>query len=67
MAKSTPLEKSELSKIIGESYFNLKQYDTSIPYLVDYKEKKRKVEQQILPIGLCALQTKDYECHRAIQ
>jgi hypothetical protein len=45
MAKSTPLEKSELSKIIGESYFNLKQYDTSIPYLVDYKEKKRKVEQ----------------------
>jgi hypothetical protein len=60
MAKSTPLEKSELSKIIGESYFNLKQYDTSIPYLVDYK-KKESGTIQILPIGLCALQTKDYE------
>jgi hypothetical protein len=41
-AMATPLEKSELSKI--KSYFNLKQYDTSIPYLVDYKGK-RKVEQ----------------------
>jgi hypothetical protein len=27
MAKSSALEKSELNKIIGESYFNLKQYD----------------------------------------
>ena len=40
MVKSSALEKSELNKIIGESYFNLKQYDKAIPYLVLYKGKK---------------------------
>jgi tetratricopeptide (TPR) repeat protein len=39
MAKSSALEKSELNKIIGESYFNLKQYDKAIPYLSQYKTK----------------------------
>ena len=29
--------KSEVSKIIGESYFNLKEYDKAIPYLKIYK------------------------------
>jgi len=42
MAKSTPAEKSELNKIIGESYFNLKQYKEAIPYLVAYKGKNGK-------------------------
>jgi tetratricopeptide (TPR) repeat protein len=42
MEMSTPVEKSELNKIIGESYFNLKQYDKSIPYLVLYKGKNGK-------------------------
>lgn len=42
MAKSDANEKSELSKIIGESYFNLKQYDKAIPYLVNYNGKKGK-------------------------
>ncbi|HEY0091040.1 MAG TPA: tetratricopeptide repeat protein, partial [Flavobacterium sp.] len=42
MAKSSAAEKSELNKIIGESYFNLKQYDKAIPYLVLYKGKKGK-------------------------
>ncbi|WP_274476016.1 tetratricopeptide repeat protein [Mangrovimonas aestuarii] len=42
MAKSSPKEVSELSKIIGESYFNLEQYDEAIPYLKDYKGKKGK-------------------------
>ncbi|AWG25716.1 tetratricopeptide repeat protein [Flavobacterium kingsejongi] len=42
MPKSSPMEKSELSKIIGESYFNLKQYDKAIPYLKEYKGKKGK-------------------------
>ncbi|WP_396151602.1 tetratricopeptide repeat protein [Flavobacterium sp.] len=42
MAKSDAMEKSELNKIIGESYFNLKQYDKAIPYLKDYKGKKGK-------------------------
>ena len=33
-------EKSEVSKIIGESYFNLKKYKEAIPYLKNYKGKK---------------------------
>ena len=33
-------EVSELSKIIGESYFNLKQYEEAIPYLAEYKGKR---------------------------
>ena len=32
-------DKSELAKIIGESYFNLSQYDESIPYLKQYEGK----------------------------
>ena len=40
MAKGDRKEKSELSKIIGESYFNLKQYDNAIPFLEDYKGKR---------------------------
>ena len=42
MPKSSAIEKSELSKIIGESYFNLKQFDKALPYLVDYRGKKGK-------------------------
>ncbi|RMA56725.1 tetratricopeptide repeat protein [Ulvibacter antarcticus] len=38
--KSNPQEKSELSKIIGESYFNLEKYAEAIPYLKDYKGKR---------------------------
>ncbi|MGJ8667691.1 MAG: tetratricopeptide repeat protein [Patiriisocius sp.] len=38
--RSSPKEKSELSKIIGESYFNLGQYAEAIPYLKDYKGQK---------------------------
>lgn len=35
-------EESELSKIIGESHFNLQQYDEAIPYLKAYKGKRGK-------------------------
>ncbi len=42
LSKSDAQEKSELNKIIGESYFNLKQYDKAIPYLKEYKGKKGK-------------------------
>lgn len=42
MANSNPQEKSELSKIIGESYFNLENYAEAIPYLKDYKGKRGK-------------------------
>ena len=42
MDKSNDLEKSELNKIIGESYFNLKQYQKSIPFLELYRGKNEK-------------------------
>ncbi|MGO4817923.1 tetratricopeptide repeat protein [Flavobacterium sp. W22_SRS_FP1] len=42
MDNSNAIEKAELSKIIGESYFNLKQYDKAVPYLAAYKGKKGK-------------------------
>ncbi|PQB04837.1 tetratricopeptide repeat protein [Aureitalea marina] len=37
--QSNAREKSELSKIIGESYFNLEQYDEALPYLQGYRGK----------------------------
>jgi len=59
MPKSNASEKSELNKIIGESYFNLQQYDKALPYLSAYKGKKRKVEQhRFLSVGLYVLPTK---------
>jgi tetratricopeptide (TPR) repeat protein len=62
MAKSTPLEKSELNKIIGESYFNLKQYDKAIPFLVDYKGKKGKWNNtDFYQLGYAYYKQKDYE------
>lgn len=42
MTKNDRKEKSELSKIIGESYFNMEQYADAIPYLEDYRGKKGK-------------------------
>jgi hypothetical protein len=39
MAKSNAIEKSELNKIIGESYFNLKN-TSSDSLLAAYKGKK---------------------------
>jgi len=42
LPKSDRKEVSELNKIIGESYFNMKQYDNAIPYLQEYKGKRGK-------------------------
>ena len=42
LPRSNAEEVSELSKIIGESYFNLEQYQEAIPYLQDYKGKNGK-------------------------
>ncbi|WP_419214025.1 tetratricopeptide repeat protein [Maribacter sp. X9] len=42
LAKADRTEVSELNKIIGESYFNLKQYENAIPYLKEYKGKGGK-------------------------
>lgn len=62
MPNSTPEEKSELNKIIGESYFNLKQYDKAIPYLVEYKGKKGKWNNtDFYQLGYVYYVQKDYE------
>ncbi|WP_224483366.1 tetratricopeptide repeat protein [Robertkochia aurantiaca] len=37
-----PQERSQLNKIIGESYFNLGEYEAAIPYLREYKGLKGK-------------------------
>ncbi|WP_028871036.1 tetratricopeptide repeat protein [Psychroserpens burtonensis] len=42
LLNSNPQEKSQLSKIIGESYFNLENYFEAIPYLKDYKGNRGK-------------------------
>ena len=62
MAKSNAVEKSELNKIIGESYFNLKQYEKSIPYLKLYKGKKgRWNNTDFYQLGYAYYMQKDYE------
>ena len=62
MSKSNALEQSELNKIIGESYFNLKQYDKAIPYLKEYKGKKGKWNNtDYYLLGYAYYQQKDYE------
>lgn len=42
LEKSKGIEHSEISKIVGESYFNLQKYEESIPYLQNYKGKNGK-------------------------
>jgi len=42
LPKARGVEESELSKIIGESYFNLQQYTKAIPYLKAYQGKRGK-------------------------
>lgn len=62
MAKSNAQEKSELSKIIGESYFNLKQYDKAIPYLKQYKGTRGKWNNtDFYQLGYAYYQQGDYE------
>ncbi|HLF52097.1 tetratricopeptide repeat protein [Flavobacterium sp.] len=62
MPKSNALEKSELNKIIGESYFNLKQYDKAIPYLTLYKGKKgRWNNTDFYQLGYAYYKQNDYE------
>ena len=62
MAKSNASEKSELNKIIGESYFNLQQYDKALPYLKEYKGKKGKWSNtDFYQLGYTYYKQKDYE------
>ena len=62
MSKSTPAEQSELNKIIGESYFNLKEYTKAIPYLELYKGKNGKWSNtDFYQLGFAYYQQKDFE------
>jgi TolA-binding protein len=62
MSKSTAIEKSELNKIIGESYFNLQQYDKALPYLKEYRGKKGKWSNtDYYQLGYAYYKQKDYE------
>ncbi|HUH26309.1 MAG TPA: tetratricopeptide repeat protein [Flavobacterium sp.] len=59
--KSNEVEQSELSKIIGESYFNLKQYDKALPYLLAYKGKNGKWSNtDFYQLGYSYYQQKEY-------
>ena len=60
--KSDANEKSELSKIIGESYFNLGQYDKAIPYLKAYRGTKGKWSNtDFYQLGYAYYKQGDYE------
>jgi len=62
MSKSNAIEKSELNKIIGESYFNLKQYGKAIPFLEQYAGKKGKWNNtDFYQLGYAYYEQKDYE------
>lgn len=61
--KADKSETSELSKIIGESYFNLKKYKSALPYLEAYKGKRRRrwSNTDYYQLGYTFYQTKQYD------
>ncbi len=62
MPKAAPKEVSELNKIIGESYFNMKEYAQAIPYLQAYKGKRRRwTPEDYYQLGYSYYATQDYE------
>ncbi|WP_422860626.1 tetratricopeptide repeat protein [Flagellimonas sp. S174] len=62
LAKSDRKEVSELNKIIGESYFNLKQYNEAIPYLQKYRGKRGRFSNtDYYLIGYSFYKQGDYE------
>lgn len=62
MQNSNESEKSELNKIIGESYFNLNQFEKSIPFLERYKGKNGKWSNtDYYLLGYAYYKKNDYE------
>lgn len=54
-------DRSQLSKIIGESYFNLKEYDQALPYLEAYEGKrKRWKNEDFYQLGYAYFQAGDF-------
>lgn len=59
---ATSAERSELSKIIGESYFNLKNYAEAIPYLEAYEGKRGTWENSdYYQLGYAYFKQKNYD------
>ena len=55
-------ERSEISKIIGESFFNLKRYSEAIPYLKGYTGKKGKWNNtDFYQLGFAYYKQNDFE------
>ena len=62
LAKADRNERSELSKIIGESYFNLEKYSDAIPFLLEYKGKRNRWNNtDYYLLGYAYYKQKDYE------
>ncbi|WP_299767510.1 tetratricopeptide repeat protein [uncultured Dokdonia sp.] len=59
---ANPKEKSELNKIIGESYFNQEKYAEALPYLKEYKGKRgRWNNTDYYQLGYTYYKQGDYE------
>ena len=62
MVKADRREKSELNKIIGESYLNLGSYQDAIPYLKQYKGKRGRFSNtDYYLLGYCYYKLNNYE------
>ena len=62
LPQANPKEKSELNKIIGESYFNLEQYEKALPYLRAYKGRQGKWNNtDYYQLGYAYYKQGDYE------
>ncbi|MBJ2174148.1 tetratricopeptide repeat protein [Aureibaculum sp. A20] len=62
LKKADVNERSEISKIIGESYFNLNKYAEAIPHLKNYKGKRRKWNNtDYYLLGYAYYKQNDYE------
>lgn len=54
--------KGEISKIVGEAYYNKKQYIDAIPYLEKHiKESRQKKREDKYQLGFAYYNTKDFE------
>ena len=62
LPKADRRDRSELNKIIGESYFNLGQYEQAIPYLKEYKGQAGKWNNtDYYQLGYAYFKQGDYE------
>lgn len=62
LSQSNRLEQSELNKIIGESYFNLNNYEEAIPYLEKYQGKRgRWNNTDYYQLGYAYYKRQDYQ------